>query len=211
MEAIDREIPVLERPVRIERHGDVHPTAPFEVVITNAPEEDEMNAEQEKKLDKLVDAVTALVERLDGQPTTMVVDKGQTVEMNGKPTKVVDVQYDEDALYARIRARLLKDAPALMKILAVKPEINVAVTRDVIEVDGKTLRGRLARLIADGFFDEARAGNAAFSELQRLGFSTAKPNVYRELDGLAALGFLTKEPTGGYQAVTDMKVNVVRK
>jgi hypothetical protein len=39
-----------------------------------------------------------------------------------------------------------------------------------------------------------------FVELQRRGQSTAKPNVYRELDKLALHGFLTKED-GGYRVV----------
>ena len=39
----------------------------------------------------------------------------------------------------------------------------------------------------------ARAGHAAFQEPQRRGLSSAKPNVYREADRLAELGFLTVE------------------
>ena len=87
------------------------------------------------------------------------------------------------------------------------PQIEVSYERPTLEVDHKTLRGRLANLIAQGFFDEARTGSAAHSELLRRGFSTAKPNVYKELDRLAEMGFVTKEATG-YQGVTAMKVSV---
>ena len=65
-------------------------------------------------------------------------------------------------------------------------------------------------MISQHWFDEPKVGNAAYNELQRKGFATAKPNVYRELDALAALGFLTKEPDG-FLAVKDMKVNIKRK
>jgi Fe2+ or Zn2+ uptake regulation protein len=44
-------------------------------------------------------------------------------------------------------------------------------------------------------------GSAAYVELrERRGFSTSKPNVYRELDNFAEMGFVTKEE-GGYRAV----------
>ncbi len=48
-------------------------------------------------------------------------------------------------------------------------------------------------------------GNTAFNELKRRGVKTAKPNVYRELDALAELGFATKEPAG-YQRVPGIKI-----
>ena len=66
---------------------------------------------------------------------------------------------------------------------------------------------RPQRLIADGFFDEPRAGNAAFEELKRRGFQTAKPNVYREADKLAEQGFLTRE-AAGYQKAPGARVRV---
>jgi len=77
----------------------------------------------------------------------------------------------------------------------------------VIEASGDTLRGRLALLIAEGWFDDPRAGNAAHVELGRRGVGSAKPNVYRELDKLAADGFVTKEDAGS-QAVAGMKRSI---
>lgn len=116
---------------------------------------------------------------------------------------------DMDAIYAEVKRRLLQE-PAVLRIAVVKPEIEVAVTRRVIEATDATLYGRLAAMIAEGFFDDVRAGNAAFVEMQRRGQPTAKPNVYRELDKLAQHGFLTKEE-GGYRAVDGMKVNIVER
>lgn len=113
----------------------------------------------------------------------------------------------DEALYQAIRRRLLAD-PAVLRVLATKPEIRVEVTREVIDISRTTLRGRLAELVAYGFFKSPATGNAAYNELQRRGFSTAKPNVYRELDKLAELGFVTKEE-GGFQAVEGMLVNIV--
>jgi hypothetical protein len=88
------------------------------------------------------------------------------------------------------------------------PVIDVTVRKYVIEADDTTLRGRLAVLISQNFFDAGATGNSAFNELKRRGFGTAKPNVYRELDKLAEFGFVTKEGGEGYKSVPGMKVNV---
>jgi hypothetical protein len=116
---------------------------------------------------------------------------------------------DLDAIAAEVFRRLQTNPEfSSLHVSAEKPELSVTVQRKVIDLDASTLRGRLAQMIAQGFFESARNGNTAYNELQRVGFRTAKPNVYRELDNLASMGFLTKEPSGGYQAVADMKINI---
>jgi hypothetical protein len=116
---------------------------------------------------------------------------------------------DVDAIAARVLELLQAsgEIPAL-NVSVDRPEITVTVARKLIDLDGSTLKGRLARMVAEGWFDEAKTGNSAYNELQRCGFATAKPNVYRELDALAKLGFITKETSGGYLAVAGMKVNL---
>lgn len=146
----------------------------------------------EAKLDRLLDKL----DRLTPDQTPPAV-----------PAPVAAPPADEEALYQRLKTRLMREAPALIKLLASRPELQVSVERPVLEIDGKTLKGRLAQLIADGWFAGPKTGNAAFEELKRRGASTAKPNVYRELDKLAELGFVTKEATG-YQAVLDAKITV---
>lgn len=94
-----------------------------------------------------------------------------------------------------------------MSLTVNKPVIDVTVRKYVITADDSTLRGKLALLISQNFFDNAQTGNSAYNELQRRGFSTAKPNVYKELDKLAGMGFVTKE-SSGYLTVQGMKVNV---
>jgi hypothetical protein len=156
-----------------------------------------------------------VIERLDNPVRTVT---SEFPEFDGtKPAPPIrrsahdgDRTFDEDAVVEAVIAKLKDRAPALLKVLVTKPEMQVVVERQVLEVDGKTLRGRLARLIADGWFNEIKAGNAAYQELQRLGFSTAKPNVYRELDGITGLGFLTKED-GGFLAVKTAKVDIIRR
>jgi hypothetical protein len=117
-----------------------------------------------------------------------------------------------EALYQQLLARLVDDAakdPVLLKVLTQRPELQVHVQRQVIEVDGETLRGRIARLMADGLFDrEAQTTSTVLGELARRGFSTAAPNVSKELGELARMGFLTRD-NKWYRSVPEMKVNIV--
>lgn len=110
----------------------------------------------------------------------------------------------EEDLYQRIKARLLRElraeAPALLKALAFVPELEVTVQRQTLEIDNTTLRGRLAQLVAEGFFTEPRSAHTAFVELKRLGVRCSKPNVYKEADALARLGIVTKEKAGYQQS-----------
>ncbi|MBZ5522232.1 MAG: hypothetical protein LAP21_08320 [Acidobacteriia bacterium] len=103
---------------------------------------------------------------------------------------------DETKLFNGLLSRLLQSPGLLLEISALQPEIVVQTRKQVIEIAGDTLRGRLARLIAENFFDAGANGQRAFDECKRRGWSTAKPNVYRELDKLAEMGFLLKEPQG---------------
>lgn len=114
---------------------------------------------------------------------------------------------DREELYQWFRDRIRQD-PEMLRVLVSKPSITVTIERPTIESNGKTLRGALAQLIAEKFFDTPQKGQTAFDELQRRGRSISKPNVYRECDSLAELGFLTKED-GGYHAVSGMKVRIV--
>ena len=108
---------------------------------------------------------------------------------------------DLEGIYGYVRSRLLREPdPGVIEVLARRPEIRVKVERPVLQLDESTLRGRLARLIADGFFDDPATGSAAFAELKRRGFGTSKPNVYKELDRLAEMGIVTKEREGYQKA-----------
>lgn len=117
---------------------------------------------------------------------------------------------DLDTVYSYVRERILRD-PLVLRVLKTQPEISVEIQRETVTLDGNTLRGKLAELIARGFFDEPRKGQAAYDELwtrQHFQKAKSKPNVYNELNALAGMGFLTKE-SEGYQAVKAMRVNLI--
>lgn len=176
-------------------------------------EKDDMTPDQERKLDRVIELLSSPEARRDAESASAagLPPRSEPERALAPQTQVLHAGFelDEEALYQAFKARLMKEAPAILKVLAVKPELRVVETSPTIELDGKTLRGRLARMIADGFFDDPKAGNAAFNELKRVGFKTAKPNVYRECDALAEMGFLTKE-SDGFHAVADMKRSIKR-
>jgi len=164
-------------------------------------EEDDVSKERldliDGKLDQLLRVARAAAEN------TVPREPAPVTSGSAAPT-------DVEALYQEIKRRLLVDDRAtLMKVLAREPRIDVTVHEVAVDVDGDTLRGRLAMLIADGFFDTHKKAYAAFVELQRVAFKTSKPNVYTECGNLAAMGFLTREGDG-YLAVPGMKKNIRR-
>lgn len=117
---------------------------------------------------------------------------------------------EEEALYQKVVERLKREAPGLLKVLVMKPELDVEIKLATISLDGSSLRGRIATLIADGFFDEPREAIAVLHELRRRGGGAGDKNNYqRELGWLSHSGFLTREPSG-FQAVEGMKVNIKR-
>lgn len=121
---------------------------------------------------------------------------------------------DFEATYAAIKARLLSDLPteqALLRLLVLKPELMVEVTRQVIHVDGKTLRGRIARLVADGFFGSARTSAQVLEELLKRGADRpSNIELGNEMKALCDMGFFTRD-NKWYSLVDGMKVNVVER
>ncbi len=115
--------------------------------------------------------------------------------------------------YEELKRRLLADA-AVLHILAQKPELKVTLDRQTIECDGKSLRGRIARMMTRKFFDEPRTGPDVIKELERSAFTVSVGGLYNELAELCRMGFLIKETKGdkkaaGYRSVEGMKVNIV--
>lgn len=75
----------------------------------------------------------------------------------------------DEALYQAIRARILEDEPILLKVLTTHPELVVEVTPRVMTVEGDSMKGRVTRLMAKGWFDQARETGDVRKELARTG------------------------------------------
>ncbi len=179
--------------------------------------EGDMSKGVEEKLDRLL-ALIAAREPLPAPPADERSSRRRAVSdalhvaadvAAAAPTRFGDgFAGDEEALFQRFKARLLKEAPALIKLLTLKPEIEVLVERQILQVDGQSLRGRLAKLIAEGFFDVGRTNREAVKELARTGKSAHDSNVLRELRELIVMGFVYRTAGDRFQAVANAKVNV---
>src|SRR6185503_6951265 len=185
--------------------------------------EDAMNPQQERKLDALVDAVKGQAPALSAivGKLALLIDRvslpGPATTTPAKDGPVPRREYaaeetmDNESLYQSFKSRLiaeLESDPRVMDIVVSRPELRVKVQRHVVEVDGDTLEGRLALLIHEGFFDQAKTSGNAFAEVTTRGFKTAHPNVSRELDNLARKGFVRRS-NKWYTAVPDMKRSIV--
>lgn len=181
------------------------------------PQEDDMTPAQEKKLDQLIDGLTKVTELLaNPQPVKISMKIPDAIQGEVAP-RVAEAEAAhglevgaEEALYRRFVARLQKE-PAILAVLVAKPEIEVTVKVERIEVDGATLRGRIARLIASSFFDAGKTNAEVCEALKGQGFGNAPANSARDLRELAEMGFLEITAGGRFKAVADMKVNVIRK
>jgi hypothetical protein len=116
----------------------------------------------------------------------------------------------DDALYYAIRDRLLAEDPApLLRLLVARPEIEVAVERKTVTLDGTTVKGRVAKLLAEGFFASGQRPGSVRSELQRTGKDVNPNTLQSVLVELVVDGFLTNEGSGRYKLADGAIARVV--
>ena len=105
---------------------------------------------------------------------------------------------DFEKLYQRIKARFIEEAkidPVLLHLIAAQPQVVVEVEPRVVEINASSLKGRLARMMAQGFFKEMVSSGEIRRELMRTG-SAPGGTLARELTGLVNDGFITREGEG---------------
>ncbi len=114
-----------------------------------------------------------------------------------------------EKIYLQFKARLLDELPhdpVALQLLMTRPEIVLEIEPRIVTLDGSQLKGRVARLLAGGWFTESRATSAVRRELSRTG---ADPGGGGTLsDKLAELkreGFLVDAP-GGWLAAPNVKI-----
>lgn len=171
------------------------------------PEEEPMSKAVEEKLDKLIGLITDLVKAgfQAGVSTQRSIDK---MPIEETPSTAAAPVADEEALYQRFKKRLLAEAPAILKILVAVPEINIEQTLETIQTSITDHRGMVAKLIAEGFLDDAKPANQVWKETKRRwNYSGASTRTYEQCDWLTTKGFLTKE-ADGYRAVPLMKSHI---
>jgi hypothetical protein len=146
--------------------------------------------EQSKSIDRLARALSG------GAPPSAAP------ALSGGGIAAREMPADFEQLYQSILQRLKQEAPAVLKLLTIEPELEVQIERKVIQVNGADPKGRVARLIAGDFFEKAteegRTVADVHRELKRLGVGMAPGTVSNFLRSFAADGLLTvqggKEP-----------------
>lgn len=140
----------------------------------------------------------------------------RVIAVIGAPPPVIE--YDlkgwtemEEELYQKFKARLVselrQEAPALLRLVLTAPEMEVEIRREVVEADGKTNLGRVARLLHEGWFDRYQTAIDTSKQINSTGAPVDRRAVLDAIDKLVSMGFLVKT-TNGYKAVAGMKVNV---
>ena len=79
---------------------------------------------------------------------------------------------DLEMLYQAFKGRLIDEMrvdPILLQLVLNRPELEVLVEPRTVTLDTASLKGRVARLLAQGWLDEAQATSAIRYELARTG------------------------------------------
>ena len=184
------------------------PKPPAPMIQKQEPQVDEKEARALRAENSELKRRNDTLERRIAKLESKTVVTGDSSRREVMIADVIEPAANLADIYRKIVDMAQKD-PVVLRVLTQRPEIEVAVERKKIQMDGSTVPGRLAILISEGWFDENKTGNAAFDELKRRGASCAKPGVYAQCDKLAEMGFLFKELPAGYRANPAMKVNVV--
>jgi hypothetical protein len=181
---------------------------------TPQPQDDEaISKELESKIDTLIDLQRQTLQR--GIESTKII-KASAAPLADVPVPnavpASSVLGDEEALYQRFKQRLIDDVPAIIKLLEARPEIQITITRTVVEVDLTGARGMIAKLLAEGFLDKPATSVAVWKEIKRRwSYGGISARAYEQLQYFNAQGFVTNEGSDGYRAVSEMKKNIVTK
>lgn len=101
-----------------------------------------------------------------------------------------------ERMYQAFKNRIIKESaidPVLLQLLIVRPEIELEVERRVTSMDTSKPKGRIARLISQGWFDqEPRGSGQVRSELVRTGSDPGNASVGTALADLTREGFLER-------------------
>jgi len=134
-------------------------------------------------------------------PKTELASWGvETQRLGEAVTKTSDVPFGPPSAsslplgtWPAIRAQILSDDAILAKIATLRPEILIEVTPKTMAFDGDSAKGRLARMVARGLFDEAIKPGVAIKEFARTGGAIHPSRLSEYLGDFVSAGFLTRE------------------
>lgn len=186
-----------------------------EHVRITQPVEDAVNEREAQQLRDENARLRQRVEALEHQLPEQIAARRAVEARAASPDRDDDLRSPigwDEATYTEIKRRLMAEAPAILKVMVARPAMEVEITRAVIQVDGSKPTGRIARLIAAGWFDgEGKTQGATRAQLARTGSDVNSGNISTIFSGLVKDGFLTAEANNLYRSVQGMKVNIIER
>jgi hypothetical protein len=141
---------------------------------------------------------------LQGRP----IDDNGKIEFKRPPEAVTPAAMEFEALYQRIKRRLIDECrvdPILLQLLTKSaPEVEIQIEPRIVRLDGTSLRGRIAILAKDGFFKTPRSQADTNRELRRTGAEAHSGRLSEAFTSLVNDGFLSREDDG-YQIAPGVK------
>lgn len=115
-----------------------------------------------------------------------------------------------ERLFVYIKNRIIDECridPILLQLLTARPELVVEVEPRIVTLDASNLKGRVARLMAAGWFSTQRATSAVRRELARTGADPGGGGSLSDvLNNYVKDGFLVREGEGQFVFAPGVKV-----
>lgn len=153
----------------------------------------------------LIDAIQGLIEKDGPKPdlsqfdrtAPRLVKKTDGVPPGGTADWTAEQELELfERFYQKVKARLLEELPVdpvLLHLIAARPEIIIDVEPRRQNIDGSSLKGRIARLMAAGFFSEGRKQNQVRVELTRTGSEPNSGGLSTAMNDNVKDGFLVRD------------------
>ena len=111
-----------------------------------------------------------------------------------------------DAVIARLKKR-----PEILRVAFAEQRIEIDYQPVTITVEGDTFKGRVARLIRSGFFDEPRTNGEVTAILNKTGKPVHASNVSRDMKYFVETEFLQWADSSHYQSTVSARNRVTMK
>lgn len=197
------------------------PPMPVTSIITDI--EDPMDAELRRENERLKQQVADLTAKLAKIPVSELRDWGAAdaedqaaalarESVHPGPSSSIPLpglQPTLDQFYDYFLSRLKTDERGqalLLKVQTSRPEIVVEIVPRVVAIDGSSARGRLAKLMADGFFDGGKRQGEARTQMGKTGSEVNGGTISTLFSEFVRDGLLVRHGSDRYIMAPGLKV-----
>ncbi len=117
-----------------------------------------------------------------------------------------------DGFLANVAARVIEQIrkdPVLIRLAVEKPAVEITVNRKVVTMDDSTIKGKIAKLLHEGWFAQERNAAETHAEVVRRGMAPKTPQVrsWEALNEFCSLGLLYRNDKQ-YTAAPDVETRI---